>query len=127
VGYQEARVEAAAFVVRANRQRDALERMLELSRDDLGHDLADRGLADLDGFLRLFGFTTVRDGADIVGLEFEDRLLLETDDIFRALGPYVEPGSYVLMHAGTGARWRYLFDGQAMTTRDEPGAPWYGR
>ena len=84
------------------------------------------GLQTLDEFFRLFAVHTVREGADIVGLEFEDRYLLELDDVFRALGPYVEPGSWVLFHSGTTDRWRYVFDG-GVDRRTEPPRPWYGR
>jgi hypothetical protein len=69
----------------------------------------------------------VREGDDIVGLTFEDRLLLELEDVFAALAPYVEAGSYVRFHAGSSARWRYEFDGEHVTNVDEPSAPWYGR
>jgi hypothetical protein len=126
VGYYEAKIEDAVFVVRAEQQGPALERLLALSADDLGYDLSDRGLTSLDEFLRLFAVQTVREGDDIVGLTFEDRYLLELDDVFRALGPYVEPGSWVLFHSGTTDRWRYVFDG-GVDRRTEPPKPWYGR
>jgi hypothetical protein len=69
----------------------------------------------------------VRDGDDIVSLAFEDRLLLELEEVFATLGPYVEAGSYVVFHAGSSARWRYVFDGERVTNVDEAPAPWYGR
>jgi hypothetical protein len=127
IGYQEGRIEEARFVLRADQQAPALARLLELARDDFGYDLSDRGLTDVDGFLRLFAIGTVRDGDDIVRLTFEDRLLLELEEVFAALAPYVEAGSYVRFHAGSGARWRYDFDGEHVTNVDEPAAPWYGR
>jgi hypothetical protein len=127
IGYQEGRIVDARFVLRASQQPAALERLLELARDEFGYDLSDRGLTDVDGFLRLFAFQTARDGDDIVGLRFEDRLLLEIEDVFAALGPYVEAGSYVRFHAGSGARWRYDFDGERVANVDEPTEPWYGR
>lgn len=127
MGYQEGRVEEARFVLRAEQQHAALGRLLELARDEFGYDLSDRGLTDVDGFLRLFAFETVREGDDIVSLRFEDRLLLELEDVFVALGPFVEAGSYVVLHAGSGARWRYVFDGERTANVDEPSAPWYGR
>lgn len=127
MGYQEARLEDGRFVLRGERQAEALERLLVLSQDVFGYDLSDRNLADVDGFLRLFAFTTVRDGQDIVALRFEDRLLLEIEDVFATLAPYVEPGSYLVLHAGSGARWRYDFDGQRMTSTDVDHRPWYGR
>jgi hypothetical protein len=114
-------------VLRADQQADALEALLTLARDGFGYDLSDRGLADVDGFLRLFAIDTVRDGDDIVGLHFDDRLLLELEEVFATLGPYVEQGSYVVFHAGSGARWRYAFDGERVTNLDEAPAPWYGR
>lgn len=126
MGYYNARIEESRFVVPAGAQPAALQRGLDLSRDELGYDLADRDLQDLDGFLKLFGFDTVRDGEDIVALEFDDKYLIESEEVFRALAPYVEAGSYILLHSGTGARWRHTFDGQAMTRVDEPDAPWYG-
>jgi hypothetical protein len=127
VGYQEGRFVEASFVVLPEDQAPALERLLELSRDEFGYDLEDRHLTDLDGFLRLFAIGTVRDDDTIVGLTFEDRLLLELDDVFRALGPYVQAGSSVLVHGGSGSMWRYDFDGHRCTTRDAGHAPWYGR
>jgi hypothetical protein len=114
-------------VLRDDRQEAALDALLKLAREAFGYDLADRGLTDVDGFLRLFAIDTVRDGDDIVSLRFEDRLLLELEEVFVTLGPFVEPGSYVLFHAGSGAGWRYVFDGTSTTNADESPAPWYGR
>jgi hypothetical protein len=114
-------------VLRTDEQAAALETLLTLARDGFGYDLSDRGLTDVDGFLRLFAIDTVRNGGDIVGLRFEDRLLLELEDVFTALAPFVEAGSYVAFHAGSGARWRYEFDGEHVTNVDQPSAPWYGR
>lgn len=114
-------------MLRGAHQAIALDQLLELSREVFGYDLEDRGLRDVDGFLRLFAFETVRDGEDIVGLRFEDRLLLEIEDVFRTLAPHVEAGGYLVLHAGSGARWRYEFDGARMATVDLDPAPWYGR
>ncbi len=113
-------------MLRGARQRAALEALLTLAREVFGYDLVDRGLTDVDGFLRLFAIDTVREGEDIVSLRFEDRLLLELEDVFRTLGPYVDAGSYVAFHAGSTARWRYVFDGTSTTNVDQPPAPWYG-
>ena len=126
MGYYEAKIEDAVFVVRAEQQDAALDRMLELAADDLGYDLSDRGLQTLDEFFRLFAVHTVREGEDIVGLEFEDRYLLELDDVFRALGPYVEPGPGC---CSTRAR---RTGGATCSTvgvdrRSEEPRPWYGR
>lgn len=125
MGYYEARIEDGVFVVPAEQQPFALDRLLRLSADELGYDLSDRGIESLDEFLRLFAVHTVRDGGDIIGLQFEDRYLLELDDVLRALGPYVEPGSWVLFHSGTGDRWRYVYDGGVDRRTEEP-RPWYG-
>lgn len=127
MGYYEAKITESVFVVEPDAADRALQRMLELSREDFGYDLTDRGLQTLDEFLRLFSIITVREGDRIVALEFEDRLMLETEDVFRELAPSVGAGSFVRMHSGTGQRWRYEFDGEEMTTVDEPDAPWYGR
>lgn len=99
-----------------------------LSREEFGYDLEDRGLADLDGFFRLFEIRVVRDDDGVIRhLDFAAQLLLEVEDVFRTLGPYVRAGSYVRMHSGTGSRWRYEFDGAVTQRHDEPDAPWYGR
>jgi hypothetical protein len=127
VGYQEGRIERAEFVLRAAQQPAALEALLALARDGFGYDLGDRGLRDVDGFLRLVAVETVREGDDIVSLRFEDRLLLELEEVFATLAPFVVAGSEVVFHAGSGARWRYVFDGRGMRNLDEPSAPWYGR
>ena len=126
MGYYEARIEDAEFVVAADQQSAALDRLLRLSAEDFGYDLSDRGLTSLDGFFRLFEIVTVRADGDIVGLRFDGRYLLELDDVFVALGPYVEAGSWVLFHSGTTERWRYLFDGRDVVRRTEPPRPWYG-
>ena len=127
MGYYEAKIVEARFVVPPQRADDALLRLLRWADEELGVDLADRGLTSLDEFFAMFSIATRRDGDTIVGLEFEDRLLLETEDVFAALGPFVEPGSYVRMHSGTGQRWRYDFDGAGMRKSDEADTPWYGR
>ncbi|NIR34890.1 MAG: hypothetical protein GWO22_02295, partial [Actinobacteria bacterium] len=44
MGYYEARIEDSAFVVRAEQQGPALQRLLALSADELGYDLSDRNL-----------------------------------------------------------------------------------
>jgi hypothetical protein len=128
VGYYEAAIIESEFVVEPAAERSALAALLTLSRDEFGYDLDDRGLTDLDGFMRLFEIRVVRDEDGVIRhLAFAAQLLLETDDVFRALGPYVRAGSYVRMHSGTGARWRYEFDGAVTRRHDEPDAPWYGR
>ena len=127
MGYYEARIVESRFGVPPEHEAGALQRLLDWSEDELGLDLSDRGFTGLDEFLALFSVSTLRDGDGIVALEFDDRLLLETEDVFRVLGPFVTAGSYVRMHAGTGQRWRYDYDGEAMRKSDEPGTPWYGR
>ena len=127
MGYYEAKIVDSRFVVPPEPASEALQRLLAWSEDELGLDLSDRGLVRLDEFLELFSVSTVRDGDTIVALDFDDRLMLETEDVFRVLGPFVAAGSYVRMHAGTGLRWRYDFDGEQMRKSDEPGTPWYGR
>lgn len=127
MGWTEARVEDARFVLRAEHHRAALDRLLRLARETFHYDLSDLELGDVDGFLRLLGFTAERDGGDIVGLEFEDKLLPEIEGVFDALAPYLEAGSYVRMHGGTNARWRYDFDGERCHRADEPPAYWDGR
>jgi len=47
--------------------------------------------------------------------------------VFRSLGAFVEAGSYVVFHAGSNARWRYVFDGESSTNVAEEPTPWYGR
>ncbi|WP_205745814.1 hypothetical protein [Egibacter rhizosphaerae] len=127
MGWTEARVEDARFVLREEHHRPALERLLRLARETFHYDLSDLQLRDVDGFLRLLGFATERDGGDIVGLAFEDKLVPEIEDVFDALAPYLEAGSYVRMHGGTNARWRYDFDGNVCHRRDEPPDYWKGR
>lgn len=128
MGYYEARITGSRFTIAPEREAAALERLLEVSRDDFGYDLADRELTDLEGFLRLFEVGVERDDEGrIVGLRFDAQLLLETEDVFQALGPYAEAGSYVRVHSGTGARWRYDYDGTSTTRVDEPDEPWDGR
>lgn len=128
MGYYEAAITESDVVVEPAAERSALAALLTLSREEFGYDLEERGLTDLDGFMRLFEIRVVRDDSGVIRhLEFAARLLLEVDDVFRALGPYVRAGSYLRMHSGTGARWRYEFDGTTTQRHDEPDAPWYGR
>lgn len=128
MGYYEAAITESDFVVEPAAERSALRSLLVLSREEFGYDLEDRGLADLDGFFRLFEIRVVRDDDGVIRhLDFAAQLLLEVEDVFRALGPYVRAGSYVRMHSGTGSRWRYEFDGAVTQRHDEPDAPWYGR
>ena len=113
MGYQEGRIVQCEFVIGRDRQ-DATRDALATFARDLGWEGV---LTDVDAGPRLFSVKAVRDGDDnVVSLEFEDRLLLEIDELFSTLASHVESGSYIHWQSGTGAEWRYLFDGQRMVS-----------
>ena len=112
MGYNEAQIVAGAFTVPAEEQdaaRDAIA--------DFVHGLGyPHEVPSLAAALRLFEITVVEEDEQVVGIEFDGRILYELEDAFRVLAPYVEAGSYLHWRSGTGAEWRYLFDGEQLIT-----------
>lgn len=51
---------------------------------------------------------------DLVGLDFAGETLGETEDLLRALAPFVEPGSHLDMRGEDGTLWRWSFDGRTV-------------
>ena len=56
---------------------------------------------------------------DIVSIRFEGEKLLEEDELFNAIGPYVESGSFVAVIGGDLEAWRWYFDGEGAV--NQPG------
>ncbi|HEU0298859.1 MAG TPA: hypothetical protein VFR37_05375 [Longimicrobium sp.] len=80
----------------------------------LNPELIERAIArrDLAYALDAFRFVPTRTAeGDIVALRFRGERSGDERFLFEALGPYVDPGSYVEMAAEDGARWRWSFDG----------------
>lgn len=122
MGYTEASIVQAAFRIPFERQESALESVLRWLRDDLGYELP---VTDLGAAFRLFGIAPVHDeSGDVVDLEFDGVLLVETDDLFERVARHVEPGSHVDWRGGRGNTWRYVFTGEELRRTDvAPGAP----
>ncbi len=112
MGYNEAQIVAGEFEVPAD-QQDAARQAIATFVRDLGYP---HEIPSLAAALRLFEITVVEEDDRVVGLEFDGRILYELEDAFKVLAPYVEPGSYLHWRSGTGAEWRYLFDGDRMIT-----------
>lgn len=52
---------------------------------------------------------------DIVDLWFDGEKIGDENQMFKALAPFVEPGSYLDFHGEDGELWRWYFDGETMT------------
>jgi hypothetical protein len=52
---------------------------------------------------------------DAVHIEFRGEKLRDDTEMFRALGPFVEAGSYIDMEGEDGYIWSWRFDGHKMT------------
>ncbi|MFA5135641.1 MAG: hypothetical protein WC505_07710 [Patescibacteria group bacterium] len=69
----------------------------------------------LEGILEEFGWDAIHDTeGNICGLEFEDRKIGQEEVLFRAIAPYVEPGSFIEILGEDGTRWRWVFDGSVL-------------
>ena len=71
-------------------------------------------LPDLGVVFRLFN--VVAAGApdrSVSGIEFEGTLL---EELFAALAPHVQAGSFLVWDGDQGSRWRYDFDGRELLT-----------
>jgi hypothetical protein len=60
------------------------------------------------------------DGKEIsaVGINFEGEKSGDDMVLFRAIAPFVEPGSYIEMHGEDGYLWRFYFDGQTCVEQE---------
>lgn len=119
MGYTEATITGAAFVVAPEDETAALAALADWLADEFGYD---QPIPDLDAGLRLFGFGPRRDDRGVLAtLEFEDqRLVAETEDFFITLAPHVRAGSFIEWRGGRGNRWRYRFDGARLRSVDLP-------
>lgn len=113
MGYQEARIVDGDFEIPDALAPAALADLRAFVRS-LGYE---GDVADLTAAFRLFELAASpsRRGG-IAGLAFQGRLLLELEDLFHTVAPYVSPGCYLHWRSGVGAEWRYLFDGEQLHT-----------
>ena len=66
--------------------------------------------------LDAFRFVPTQTAAgDIVSVRFRGERAGDERFLFAALGPYVEPGSFIEMTGEDGAVWRWTFEGEACT------------
>ena len=59
---------------------------------------------DIDGSITNLRFTGEKMGSDL--------------QLFKALAPYVKPGSFIVMHGEDGATWRWFFNGVTCLEQD---------
>ncbi len=123
MGYYEAKIEDAVFVVRADQQDAALDRMLELSADELGYDLADRGCRPSTSSSACSQCTPSGRAQTSSGWSSRTGTCSSSTTCSAPWARTWNPG---LFHSGTTDRWRYVFDG-GVDRRTEPPRPWYGR
>lgn len=57
-------------------------------------------------------------GGSFSGICLNSEKLGDEEVMFKAIGPYVEKGSYIEMQGEDGARWRWNFDGKKCTQQD---------
>lgn len=60
----------------------------------------------------------VEEDGTISNIFFEGEKYGDDDQLFAALGPYVDRGSYIEMQGECGAIWRWTFDGTSMEAKD---------
>lgn len=54
---------------------------------------------------------TFNEDGDIIRIDFTGEKIGDEIEFFKAIAPYVKPGSYLEMSGEDGARWRWYFDG----------------
>ena len=54
---------------------------------------------------------------DIIDVQFEGEKSVRDEDLFRAIAPFVEAGSFITMMGQDDESWRWYFDGQEMITQ----------
>lgn len=54
---------------------------------------------------------------NIVGIQFVGEKLGDDTILFKAIAPFVKPGSYIEMHGEDGCLWRWLFDGSGFSEK----------
>lgn len=59
---------------------------------------------------------TIDDDGNITAIEFIGEKLGDDADMFEAIGPHVEAGSYIEMSGEDSDRWRWVFTGTAVET-----------
>lgn len=72
-----------------------------------------KGLRDLYAVLEHWRWepTLDEESGDIVDIQFTGEKLGEEIELFKAIAPYVEAGSFIEMLGEDGGMWRWLFDG----------------
>jgi hypothetical protein len=55
---------------------------------------------------------------NIVGISFEGQKLGDDETLFRAIAPFVEPGSFIEMQGEDGCLWRWLFEEDGFRQQD---------
>lgn len=85
----------------------------------LEHINKDRAISvdSLDDFASGFNWIFYYDKNDITGINFEGEMLGEDKEMFEALVPFIEIGSFVELHGDDGCIWRWYFDGRTVTEK----------
>ncbi len=73
-----------------------------------------KGLRDIYAVLEHWGYEPTLDDAtgDIVDVSFSCEKLGEEFELFKAIAPFVEKGSYIEMNGEDGSLWRWKFNGK---------------
>ena len=121
------------FVIRAERQEEALEAVKALSKNggvSQGdwYDWVDPGFANartLDEALRCWRWEPVHNETDtIVGLSFRGHRLGHERVLFEALAPFTECGSFIELRGNKGVAWHWSFEngtcGEKITESESP-------
>ncbi len=106
------------FTLRQDRFAQALEALQKagMKPDHLAGTLAEQ-LVDTfhDWSWRLDLDDRTGDGCD---LQFEGEKSVRDEELFRAVAPFVEAGSFIAMQGQDDERWRWYFDGEELITQD---------
>lgn len=73
-----------------------------------------KGLRDIFAMLEHWGYEPQLDDdtGDITDVAFQHEKLGDELELFKAIAPFVEAGSFLEMSGEDGGRWRWVFDGK---------------
>ena len=105
------------FVIPPENVDGALTALLGYDRNAVEYELHDIPVQTLAALLVKWSWEAeVKDGG-IRDIRFIGTRLRDDDELFRAIAPHIEAGSYIEMMGGDDESWRWYFDGEDMITR----------
>jgi hypothetical protein len=103
------------FFLKKENQEAAFRAAVSLAKKHYSWVGADwsSGLKNIEDVLTEWRYEPIiDDNEDIIGVEFSGEKLGDEIELFKAIAPFVEKGSYIEMSGEDSCLWRWVFDGK---------------